>query len=55
MKNEKAFFAEKRLFRERFKVALEEVGLGKEKVIEKNFFSLISILYLDTLWYDDRY
>ena len=35
IKNEKVFFAEKRVLRERFKVALKEIG--KEK-LKKNFF-----------------
>ena len=46
------FFAENQLLRERFKVALKEIG--KEKIILK-IFSSISIFYLDTFWYDDRY
>ena len=36
MKNEKVFFAENQLLRERFKVALKEIG--KEKIILKIFF-----------------
>ena len=43
IKNEKMFFAEKRVLRERFKVALEEIG--KEKIILK-FFSSISIFFV---------
>ena len=52
MKNEKVFFAENQLFRERFKVALKEIG--KEKIILK-FFHRFRFFYLDTFWYDDRY
>ena len=36
MKHEKVFFAENQLLRERFKVALKEIG--KEKIILKIFF-----------------
>ena len=52
MKNEKGvFFAEKHVLRERFKVALKEIN--KKKNLK--FFSSISIFYLDTFWYHDRY
>ena len=37
IKNEKVFFAEKRVLRERFKVALKEIG--KEKIFEIFFIN----------------
>ena len=52
MKNEKVFFAENQLLRERFKVTLKEIG--KEKIILK-FFHRFRFFYLDTFWYNDRY
>ena len=52
IKNEKVFFAEKRVLREFFKVALKEIG--KEKFFW-NFFHRFWFLYLDTFWYNDRY
>ena len=52
MKNEKMFFAENQLLRERFKVTLKEIG--KEKIILK-FFYQFRFFYLDKIWNDDRY
>ena len=52
-KRKSVFFAEKRVLRERFKVALKEIA--KKIFFFGNFFHRFRLFCLDTFWYDNRY